>query len=243
VPRLLLKFEGAVTREIPLGNGGKPVTIGRAPDNDIQIDNLVVSDHHARIVADRGWLKLEDLQSLNGTSINGNRITQELLRSGDEITIGKHLLVVDLEHDVTAFVDNRVKVAVPKLDETYVLDSRPQSGLGYHPGIAASNDSPPSRARIPSLLVLKGKTTAKHFLLSSRLTLIGKSPMATVQLRGWFAPKAAAQVTKRPDGYYFSPTSKRAAAVNGKPITTPTRLNEGDLIDIVGVSLKFVYLD
>ncbi len=45
--RLVLKFDAAVLKEVPLGF--EPVTIGRAPDNDIQIDNLAVSDHHARI--------------------------------------------------------------------------------------------------------------------------------------------------------------------------------------------------
>ena len=50
--RLILKFEGAVLKEVPLGT--RPVTIGRAPDNDIPVDNLAVSTYHARVYAEAG---------------------------------------------------------------------------------------------------------------------------------------------------------------------------------------------
>ena len=108
------------------------------------------------------------------------------------------------------------------------------------PGGTAS-ETMPERARLPTVVVLKGKTKQKEYLLSSRLTLIGKSSMATLQLRGWFAPKAAAQIAQRKDGYYLSPLSKRDAHVNGRRITGPTLLSEGDLIEVAGVSLKFIY--
>ena len=49
--RLVLKFEGAELKEVPLGT--RPVTIGRAPDNDIPIDNLAVSNYHARVYVER----------------------------------------------------------------------------------------------------------------------------------------------------------------------------------------------
>ena len=48
MPKLILKFEAAVLKEVVVG--ARPVTIGRAPDNDIQIDNLAVSSHHARVL-------------------------------------------------------------------------------------------------------------------------------------------------------------------------------------------------
>ena len=66
--RLLLKFESATLKEVPLGT--RPVTIGRAPDNDIQIDNLAVSNYHARVYVEAGSLVVEDLNSLNGSFLN-----------------------------------------------------------------------------------------------------------------------------------------------------------------------------
>src|SRR2546422_11124296 len=66
--RLLLKFDDAVLREVSLGS--RAVTIGRAPDNDIPIDNLAVSNYHARIYTEAGRLVIEDLNSLNGTFVN-----------------------------------------------------------------------------------------------------------------------------------------------------------------------------
>jgi pSer/pThr/pTyr-binding forkhead associated (FHA) protein len=239
--KLILKFESAVLREVPIGQN--PITIGRAPDNDIQIDNLSVSDHHARIFSPDNRLSIEDLNSLNGISLNGTPIKKEWLRSGDSVSIGKHVIVVDLEHDVALFDRIMPKAATPKLDETYVMASpRPDPGSRRKPG-GASGESLSGRARVPIVIVLKGKTTQKEYLLSSRLTLIGKSPMATLQLRGWFVPQAAAQISHRKDGCYLSPLSKRGARINGRRVTGPSLLSEGDLIEVAGVSLKFMYRD
>jgi pSer/pThr/pTyr-binding forkhead associated (FHA) protein len=54
MPMLILKFEGKALREIPVDR--EPVTIGRAPDNAIPIDNLAVSNYHARIETENGRL-------------------------------------------------------------------------------------------------------------------------------------------------------------------------------------------
>jgi pSer/pThr/pTyr-binding forkhead associated (FHA) protein len=240
--KLILKFETAVLREVPIGQN--PITIGRAPDNDIQVDNLSVSDHHARILSSDNRLVIEDLNSLNGISLNGTPIKKEWLRSGDNISIGKHVIVVDMEHDVALFDKIRPKVATPKLDETYVMasQSRPDQGRRPRPD-GTSAESSSDRARMPSVIVLKGKTTQKEYLLSSKLTLIGKSSMATLRLRGWFAPQAAAQISQRKDGFYITSLSKRETLINGRRVTAPTLLSEGDLIEVAGVSLKFMYRD
>ena len=240
--KLLLKFELSVIREVPIGNN--PITIGRAPDNVLQIDNLAVSNHHARILSQTTGLRIEDLDSLNGISVNGTPVKQEWLRSGDSVSIGKHVIVVDLEHDIALFDNIRPKAATPKLQETYVMDSPSHTDSGNRQGSDGTNGEPPAdRARIPSLIVLKGKTAKTDYLLASKLTLIGKSPMATLQLKGWFAPRAAAQISQRKDGYYLSPLSKRTTLVSGKRITSPTLLSDGDLIEVSGVVLKFMYRD
>src|SRR3954467_8961552 len=62
--KLTLKFGERILKEVPIGE--RPITIGRALDSDLQIDNLAVSHHHARIVSDQGQLLIEDLNSANG---------------------------------------------------------------------------------------------------------------------------------------------------------------------------------
>jgi pSer/pThr/pTyr-binding forkhead associated (FHA) protein len=70
------------------------ITIGRNSANDITIDNLSVSDRHARIVRDKTGYFLEDLDSTNGTLVDGRKITRVGLGPKQEITIGKHTLDV-----------------------------------------------------------------------------------------------------------------------------------------------------
>src|SRR5512142_384535 len=88
--RLYLKFEQAVLKEFPLSQG--VITIGRLPDNMIQVDNLAVSGHHAKVYWDGDHYSIEDNNSLNGTFINNRRISKALLKDGDEVLIGKHTI-------------------------------------------------------------------------------------------------------------------------------------------------------
>ena len=93
MPKLLLKFSGMVLKDIALD---KPqLTIGRKMDNDIVIDNLAVSGHHARVVEENGTYFIEDTGSTNGTFLNDAKIAKQRMQSGDQIRIGKHMLVVE----------------------------------------------------------------------------------------------------------------------------------------------------
>ena len=239
--RLVLKFDSAVLKEVPVGS--RPVTIGRAPDNDIAIDNLAVSNYHARVYNEAGRLVVEDLDSLNGTFVNDLRVERATLHDGDAILIGKHHIVVDETREAAVPVNAGRKVAAPKVDETVVLDTRVRREmLQQAVAIGERSQLSPARARVPSLAVLSGKTDQKDYLLSSKLTVIGKSQMATVRLRGWFAPQVAAQINKRDDGYYLG-RGDRVPKINGEPIAGPTRLNDGDVIEVGRVRLSFLYRD
>ena len=68
------------------------MTVGRRDDNDIRIDNLAVSGHHAKLLTIFDDSFLEDLDSTNGTYVNGRPITKHPLKNGDVIVIGKHEL-------------------------------------------------------------------------------------------------------------------------------------------------------
>ncbi len=239
--RLVLKFEASVLKEVPVGS--RPVSIGRAPDNDISIDNLAVSNHHARVYSEAGRLIVEDLNSLNGTFVNEQRIERATLRDGDSILIGKHHIVVDETGDAALPLYGGRKIATPKVDETVVLDTRERRELLQQAvAIGERSQIAPDRARVPSLVVLSGRTDQKDYRLSNKLTVIGKSKMATVRLRGWFAPRVAAQINKHEDGYYLG-RGDRVPKINGEPITGLTRLNDGDLIEVGNVRLNFVYRD
>jgi len=97
-----------------------------------------------------------------------------------------------------------------------------------------------SRLKVPTLVVLNGRTDQKEYVLTNRLTVIGKSGMATVRLKGWFKPQMAAQINQRDDGYYLGPGDK-VPIVNGTPIPGPVRLSDGDVIQVSGVRLSFVF--
>ena len=79
--KLYLKFEQAVLKEVTVTQGGM-VTIGRLPDNMIQVDNLAVSGHHTKIYWEDDHYVVEDNNSLNGTFVNNQRVSKVTLKDG-----------------------------------------------------------------------------------------------------------------------------------------------------------------
>ena len=93
--QIMLKFKDTVLRTIETDRD--QITIGRKKKNDIQIDNLQVSNKHARIVKHGSNYFIEDLKSTNGTYLNNEKIIKEPLRDNDIINIGKHTLAIHLK--------------------------------------------------------------------------------------------------------------------------------------------------
>ena len=244
--RLYLKFEQAVLKEFATLEG--VVTIGRLPDNLIQVDNLAVSGHHARIYWDQDHFEIEDNNSLNGTFLNNRRISKSALKDGDEVLIGKHtVLFRDLgeEEGISSAVEPAMP-PVPTLDSTVVLDTRRvKEMLAAPPPSAASGAEPaaspaPARDKTAVLTVLSGKTDQQRYLISGKLTVIGRSEMASVRLRGWFKPKVAAVMNHR-DSRYFIAASKHniRVKVNGEAIAGQRELSDGDVVEVAGVKMTF----
>jgi hypothetical protein len=96
------------------------------------------------------------------------------------------------------------------------------------------------RLKVPTLVVMNGKAGQREYVLTNKLTTIGKSNMATVRLKGWFKPQMAAQINQRDDGYYLGPGDK-VPTVNGTPIPGPVRLSDGDVIEVAGLRLNFIF--
>jgi predicted component of type VI protein secretion system len=239
MPRLVLRFQNAALKEVPLG--ARPITIGRAPDNDIPIDNLAVSNYHARVYIEAGSLVVEDLNSLNGSFLNDIRVERAMLKDGDAILIGKHHIFVDQSHDAALPLDAWRKAPAPRVNETMVLDTHERRQM-FEQAAAAGERSQlsPDRLRVPTLAVLKGRTDQKEYRLSGKLTVIGHSKMATVRLRGWFTPDVAAQINKHEDGYYLG-RGDRVPQINGVAIGGLTKLNDGDVIEVGRVRLNFLF--
>lgn len=72
---------------------GDQVTVGRIPDNSIQLDDFTVSRQHAVLVKQGGAWLVRDLGSLNGTYVNAERVEESVLQHGDEVQIGRFRLV------------------------------------------------------------------------------------------------------------------------------------------------------
>jgi pSer/pThr/pTyr-binding forkhead associated (FHA) protein len=240
---LIIKFEGTILRTIPVQ--GNSITVGRTPDNSIVIDNPAVSTHHARIEARMGSLTLSDLESLNGTFVNGQRVQSKALKDGDVITIGKHTITVDESSHADAPAARepepvRELVTVPAMAETFVLDTRERRQMIQDLAAAGERSQlAPTRVQVATLSRVSGKLDQEEYPLTSKLTIIGKSPMATIRLGGWFKPNVAAQINRQEDGYYLG-VADEVPKVNGKPISGPTLLSHGDLIEVCEVQLRFV---
>ena len=244
MPKLVLKFENSILKEVSVG--GKEISIGRSPDNGIVIDNPAVSHYHARVFNEEGRMMLEDFGSLNGTFVNGQRVKMAAIKPGDSVAIGKHTIVVADSREPDGFASSNGGSAAfaPKINETLVLDTKERRDFLQQ--AAASGESSqvaPARLKVATLIVRNGRTNQREYTLTDKLTVIGRSAMATVKLRGWFAPKSAAQITRREDNCYYVGAAGRVTSVNGQPVAHPAKLSSGDVIEVAGIELQFVYRD
>lgn len=246
MPKLVLKFGNSVLKEVCVGES--EVSIGRSPENGITIDNPAVSHFHARVFTEDDRLMLEDFGSLNGTFVNGQRVKMVTLKSGDSVGIGKHTIVVSESRDLDGFASDyrngKMAAAAPKLNETVMLDTKERREfLQKVAAVGESAQVAPGRLKVPTLIVRSGRTDRREYVLNDKLTVIGKSLMATIKLKGWFAPKAAAQINRRDDQSYYIGPADKVPTVNGKAIMQPTKLSAGDVIEIAGIELEFTYRD
>src|SRR5260370_13143218 len=184
---------------------------------------------------------IEDLNSVKGTFVNDMRIERSTLHDGDNVHIGKHTIKVDTSGDAPLPWQAGRKAAAARINETMVLDTKERRQmLEQAAAMGESMQFASARVKVPTLMVLGGNTDQKQYILTNRLTVIGKSAMATVRLKGWFKPQMAAQINQRDDGYFLGPGDK-VPTVNCRLISGPTRLNDGDLIELSGVKLNFIY--
>ena len=115
--KISLKFHDRVLREIEIDQD--EITIGRNEDNDIRIDNMAVSGNHARITRDQDDYYIEDLNSTNGTFVNEEKIRKRILYEDDEITIGKHTIIINGKSNG----NKHQRVKLDEIEKTWRLET------------------------------------------------------------------------------------------------------------------------
>jgi pSer/pThr/pTyr-binding forkhead associated (FHA) protein len=257
--KLYLRFEqnDQVLKEVSLTQAA--TTIGRLPDNSVQIDNLAVSGHHAKISWNQDHYVVEDLGSLNGTFINNERVAKAKLKHGDQIKIGKHLVEFKHEGVVPNYaVAAKTGPSTPQLEATMRLDTKQAretlvdkasvaaAGAGLsdsaRPAWMADPFSAAAKDRIGLLNILEGKTDQEKYVLTGKMTMIGKSSMASIKLKGFFAPNTAALISKRDNKYFISTSeSKARLKLNGEDVIGQRELANGDIIEVGKVKAAFSF--
>lgn len=228
--RLILMFNKQVVKEYPLEN--ESVTIGRNEDNLITVDNLAVSGYHARIDAAGKDFILTDLQSTNGTFVNDKKIISHKLVHGDNVIIGKHIILfVGDGQDVNIPIpDNKID-----LDKTMMLDTAKQKDLlAKQKGVAASAKAV---QKMGVLSFIEGADLGE-IELTKKLTKIGKANTSEIRLSGLFMPATVATISRRPSGYVITSMGGKLK-VNGKVVKDSVPLKEFDTIEIGKVKFQF----
>lgn len=230
---ITLKFKDLVLKEFPLDEESR--TIGREPGNDIVLENLLVSGYHARIDRAGKDFVLTDLQSKNGTYVNGQRVNSVKLKPGDEILIGKHTLVFALEPNEKA-EDRGLAEATMFMEAPSVAASPPAGEAPADSDAAAAS----SADRLAVLSHLSGG--GGEFELTKKLVKLGKGEEADIQVGGFLTPRVAATISRRPAGYHLTVMSGRAKVkVNGVQVKEGCRLKEFDTIEVGPARMQFYY--
>jgi hypothetical protein len=169
------------------------------------------------------------------------------------VTIGKHQVEFKDEGQKAppAKVEEKAGPVTPKLEATVVLDTKKakemiaasaEPGPGAGP-LGLSKPAPtvaPAKEHIGILNVLEGRTDQPQYVLTGKMTMIGKSDMASIRLKGFFAPKTAALISKRENKYFIATSDKKIKVkINGEEVSGQHELKEGDILEVAGVKAAF----
>lgn len=226
--RLLVKAPQGGTKEIEVSH--TPFTIGRKSDNDLCLEDVAVSGHHARISQVQKVLFLEDLHSTNGTFVNEQKIDRRQLQDTDSIRIGAHRLIFRGQQLTPTSATPASEIQVTD-NTVLVSDSR-------------AGERGVSEQTVGLVEILSGKTSQPQYRLTKHVSLIGAQDDAVITLTGWFAPKTAAVISRRGDGYVVSSTeSGKRILVNGRPVPGEHTLRHADVVEVAGITMRFLVQD
>jgi pSer/pThr/pTyr-binding forkhead associated (FHA) protein len=233
--RLVLSLDGQVMAEYNMNK--ERYTIGRLPDNDIRIDNAAVSGHHSLIINILNDSFLEDLNSTNGTYVNGKLIKKHALQHGDVVTVGHHQLRF-VEDDEAQDEFEKTMVIQPSSRPVEKVRAASEVVEKASPALSATgrsrvmNDNSAAALKKAKLQVLSGAFAGRELELSKALTTLGRPGVQV------------AAITRRAEGYFIvhvdSGKDNDFPLLNGNAIgANATRLADNDVIQLAGVKMGF----
>ncbi len=224
MPKMIVSIDGVVIKEVQLTKDR--TSLGRRPYNDIVIDNLAVSGEHAVLQMSGNDVHLEDLNSTNGTYVNGKAVKKQLLQNNDVVEIGKYKIKYVNEAADAGFE----KTMIIKAGSTGLV---PPIAVGV-PSAAPAPIAPPLAAPGAStnaaIKVMSGAAAGREVPLVKVVTTIGKPGVAV------------AAITKRPHGFVIAHVEgANRPSLNGTPIgVEPVALKNGDVLELAGTQMQFV---
>ncbi|WP_309678057.1 FHA domain-containing protein [Polaromonas sp.] len=159
MPKMIVSIDGVVIKEVQLTKDR--TSLGRRPYNDIVIDNLAVSGEHAVLQMSGNEVYLEDLNSTNGTYINGKAVKKQLLQNNDAVEIGKYKI---------RYVNEAVAAGYEK---TTVFTAGA-------PGLNPAASAPAAAAAF--IKVMSGGAAGREVALVKVVTTIGKPGVAVAAI-------------------------------------------------------------
>ena len=249
--KLILLLDDRVLNEYPVESS---VTIGRLPDNAVVIDNPAVSSHHALVFREGDHFVVEDLQSTNGTFVNGGRISRRPLRPGDMLVVGNHTLLLDGKATAPPVAKSGAEAAVAG-GETIFVDKRTMlerlamdsESHRKHQALLATLQDAEAHARsadpklsgsVGVLRVVSGRAERPEYSLEGHTSVIGKAKTSLIRLEGWFKPNMAVAITRNTQGYVATSLGG-TTLINSQPMTGRHELKDGDVLDVSGLKLAF----
>jgi len=236
--KLILSMDGLVLKEIPLTK--ERTSIGRKAHNDIQIDNLAISGEHAVIVAILNDAFLEDLNSTNGTYVNGQSIKKHVLKDNDVVELGKYRIKFLKDAVDVGVTSSFGKESVPgaevgKLGVNSRTHTETMVGFGAETSqtenwsAAAELPAPVGVDQLGVVQVISGRNAGRELELAKSLTTLGKPGVQV------------AVITRRPHGYFITHVEGDSFPVlNGRQLDAQAHLlNDHDVIEIAGVKMEF----
>ena len=217
MPKMIVSVDGVVVKEVQLTKDR--TSLGRRPYNDIVIDNLAVSGEHALLLLSGQDVSLEDLNSTNGSYVNGKAVKKQLLQNNDVVEIGKYKIKYV---NPTSTAENFEKTTIFKPGA---------AGLMAAMVPAAPAPAPPSgNTAAAAIRVMSGGAAGREVVLTKVVTTVGKPGVAV------------AAITRRPQGYVVAHIEGTAAALlNGVAISAePVTLRNGDVLELAGTQMQFV---
>ena len=238
--KLILSMDGLVLKEILLTK--ERMSIGRKASNDIQIDNLAISGEHAAVVTILNDSFLEDLNSTNGTLVNGQTVKKHFLKNGDVVELGQYKLkyvTEQVQHADAADFEKTMVIRQNTLKPAPVdeMAGTATAGLSKPLEGGPSSSAPPAPsapqpavvAALGAIQILSGANAGRELELTKTLTTLGKPGVQV------------AVIAKRPHGYFITHVEGASFPVlNGQTLDAQAHpLKDHDVIELAGIKMEF----